>query len=121
LFLENLKTIALNVGILYLIAGVGFIADKTKIFPKDSAKKVIDLLFNIILPIAIIHTFINMEYTARVYLLHFYVLLQRIYSELLLQELHSESATVRLKEVFIVMQPFCQMRHFWRCLSRKAL
>ena len=64
MFLENLKTIALNVGILYLIAGVGFIADKTKIFPKDSAKKVIDLLFNIILPIAIIHTFINMEYTA---------------------------------------------------------
>lgn len=63
MFLENLKTIALQVSILYLIAGVGFVADKTGVFPKDSAKKVIDLLFNIILPIAIIHTFANMEYT----------------------------------------------------------
>ncbi len=64
MFIENLKTIALQVSILYLIAGVGFIADKTGVFPKDSAKKVIDLLFNIVLPIAIIHTFMNMEYTA---------------------------------------------------------
>lgn len=64
MFIENLKTIALQVSILYLIAGVGFVADKTGVFPKDSAKKVIDLLFNIILPIAIIHTFMNMEYTA---------------------------------------------------------
>lgn len=64
MFIENLKTIAIQVSILYLIAGVGFVADKTGIFPKDSAKKVIDLLFNIILPIAIIHTFMNMEYTA---------------------------------------------------------
>lgn len=47
MFIENLKTIALQVSILYLIAGVGFIADKTGVFPKDSAKKVIDLLFNI--------------------------------------------------------------------------
>lgn len=64
MFIENLKTIALQVVILYLIAGVGFIADKTGVFTKDSSKKVIDLLFNIILPIAIIHTFMNMEYTA---------------------------------------------------------
>ena len=63
MFLEHLKTIALQVSILYLIAGVGFVADKTGIFSQKSAKKVIDLLFNIILPIAIIHTFINMEYT----------------------------------------------------------
>lgn len=63
MFLEHLKTIALQVSILYIIAGVGFVADKTGIFPQKSAKKVIDLLFNIILPIAIIHTFMNMEYT----------------------------------------------------------
>lgn len=63
MFLENLKTIALQVLILYLIAGVGFVADKTGIFPQKDAKKVIDLLFNIILPVAIIHTFMNMEYT----------------------------------------------------------
>ena len=63
MFFENLKTIALQVSILYIIAGVGFVADKTGVFPQKSAKKVIDLLFNIILPIAIIHTFMNMEYT----------------------------------------------------------
>ena len=63
MFYENLKTIALQVSILYIIAGVGFVADKTGIFPQKSAKKVIDLLFNIILPVAIIHTFMNMEYT----------------------------------------------------------
>lgn len=63
MFLENLKTIAIQVLMLYLISGVGFIADKTGIFPQKSAKKVIDLLFNIILPIAIIQTFMTMEYT----------------------------------------------------------
>lgn len=63
MFIENLKTIAIQVLMLYLISGVGFIADKTGIFPQKSAKKVIDLLFNIILPIAIVQTFMTMEYT----------------------------------------------------------
>ena len=63
MFIDNLKTIALQVSILYLIAGVGFVADKAKIFRREDSKKVIDLLFNIVLPIAIIHTFMNMEYT----------------------------------------------------------
>lgn len=63
MFLENLKTIALQVLILYLIAGIGFVADKTGVFRRQDSKKVIDLLFNIILPIAIIHTFMKMEYT----------------------------------------------------------
>ena len=63
MFVENLKTIALQVSILYMIAGVGFVADKTKIFRREDSKKVIDLLFNMVLPIAIIHTFMNMEYT----------------------------------------------------------
>lgn len=63
MFIDNLKTIALQVLMLYLISGVGFIADKTGIFPQKSAKKVIDLLFNIILPIAIVQTFMTMEYT----------------------------------------------------------
>ena len=65
MFLDNLKTIALQVLILYLISAVGFAADKTGIFPQKSAKKVIDLLFNIILPIAIIHTFMTMELTSQ--------------------------------------------------------
>lgn len=65
MFFDNLKTIALQVLILYLIAGIGFAADKTGVFTKKDSKKVIDLLFNIILPIAIIHTFMTMEYTPK--------------------------------------------------------
>lgn len=63
MFLSNLKTIALQVLILYIIAGVGFVADKVGIFTRKDSKKVIDLLFNIVLPIAVIHTFMTMEYT----------------------------------------------------------
>ncbi|MDD6727988.1 MAG: AEC family transporter [Eubacteriales bacterium] len=63
MFLENLKTIALQVLILYLIAGIGFVTDKVGIFKQADGKRLIDLLFNVILPIAIIHTFMTMEYT----------------------------------------------------------
>jgi len=63
LFFENLKTIATQVLILYLIAGIGFVTDKIGIFKQSDAKKLIDLLFNVILPIAIIHTFMTMEYS----------------------------------------------------------
>ena len=63
LFLENLKTIAIQVLILYLIAGVGFVTDKTGVFKRHDAKKLIDLIFNVVLPIAIIHTFVTMEYS----------------------------------------------------------
>lgn len=64
MFLENLKTIALQVVMLYIIAGIGFAADKTGVFTRNDAKKVINLLFNIILPIAVIHSFASIEYTA---------------------------------------------------------
>ncbi|MCH5314809.1 MAG: AEC family transporter [Eubacterium sp.] len=64
MFLENLKTIGMQVLILYLIAGIGFATDKIGIFRQADGKRLIDLLFNVILPIAIIHTFITMEYTA---------------------------------------------------------
>lgn len=63
MFLDNLKTIAVQVLILYLIAGIGFVTDKTGIFRQKDAKRLIDLLFNVILPIAIIHTFMTMEYS----------------------------------------------------------
>lgn len=63
MFLENLKSIGLQVIILYLIAGVGFITDKIGVFKQNDGKKLIDLLFNVILPIAVIHTFMTMEYT----------------------------------------------------------
>ncbi len=64
MFFENLKTIALQVVMLYIIAGIGFVADKSGVFTRDDAKKVINLLFNIILPIAVVHSFISIEYTA---------------------------------------------------------
>ncbi len=46
-----------------MIAAIGFAADKTKIFTRSDGKRLVDLLFNLILPITIIHTFLNMERT----------------------------------------------------------
>lgn len=63
-FLDNLQTVAVQVVILYLIAGVGFVADKTKIFVQADGKRLVDLLFNLILPIAVINSFMSMERTA---------------------------------------------------------
>ncbi len=60
-FLSNLLTVATQVLILYMIAGLGFAADKTKIFVQADGKRLVDLLFNIILPISIIHSFLGME------------------------------------------------------------
>lgn len=62
-FLSNLKTVACQVLILYLIASVGFLADKTKIFVQADGKRLVDLLFNMILPFAIINSFLSMERT----------------------------------------------------------
>ena len=62
-FLSNLQTVAVQVVILYLISAVGFVADKSKIFVKADATKLVDLLFNMILPVAIINSFISMERT----------------------------------------------------------
>lgn len=63
-FLSNLQTVAVQVLILYLIAGIGFIADKTKIFVQADGKRLVDLLFNLILPIAVVNSFLSMERTA---------------------------------------------------------
>lgn len=62
-FLSNLQTVATQVVILYLIAGVGFFADKTKIFRQADGKKLVDLIFNLILPFAVINSFLSMERT----------------------------------------------------------
>lgn len=62
-FLDNLQVVAIQVIILYLIAGVGFVADKTKIFRRSDAKRLVDLIFNLILPFAIINSFLSMERT----------------------------------------------------------
>ena len=62
-FLQNLQTVFIQVLILYLIASVGFVADKTKIFVQADGKRLVDLLFNMILPIAVINSFLSMERT----------------------------------------------------------
>ena len=48
---------------LYLISLIGFVTDKLGVVRQADAKRVIDLLFNIVLPIAIIYTFMTMAYT----------------------------------------------------------
>lgn len=63
MFFDNLKTIALQVFLLYLIAGIGFVTDKLGVFRQADGKRLVDLIFNVILPIAIIHTFMTIEYT----------------------------------------------------------
>lgn len=63
MFFENLKTIAVQVFMLYMIAGIGFAADKFGIFTREDAKRVINLLFNLILPIAVIRSFAHIEYS----------------------------------------------------------
>ena len=62
-FFSNLQTVLIQVVILYIIAGVGFITDKTKIFTQADGKRLVDLLFNMILPIAVINSFLSMERT----------------------------------------------------------
>lgn len=62
-FLDNLQIVAIQVVILYLIASVGFIADKSKIFRQSDAKRLVDLIFNLILPFAVVNSFMSMERT----------------------------------------------------------
>lgn len=62
-FLDNLQVVAIQVIILYLISGVGFVADKSKIFRQSDAKRLVDLIFNLILPFAVINSFLSMERT----------------------------------------------------------
>lgn len=62
-FLDNLQIVAIQVVILYLIAGLGFVADKTKIFTRADGKRLVDLIFNLILPFAVVNSFLSMERT----------------------------------------------------------
>lgn len=62
-FLSNLQVVAIQVVVLYLIAGVGFASDKLKVFVRADATRLVDLLFNMILPIAIVNSFLSMERT----------------------------------------------------------
>lgn len=63
LFLSNVSIAARQVGILYILALVGVLADKTKIFTESTAKKCTDLLFYIITPAVIINSFFTTEFS----------------------------------------------------------
>ncbi|MGN1195289.1 MAG: AEC family transporter [Acutalibacteraceae bacterium] len=63
MFLENVKTAAGQVAILYLIVLIGFLCDKGKIFTEKTARKLIDLLLYIMTPCMIINSFLSMECT----------------------------------------------------------
>ncbi len=63
LFLSNVLIAAKQVGILYILALIGVLADKTKIFTENTAKKCTDLLFYIITPGVIINSFFTTEFS----------------------------------------------------------
>ena len=50
MFLKNMLLAGEQVIILYLIAAVGFVADKVGFFPEKTAKNCTDLLFYIVTP-----------------------------------------------------------------------
>ena len=63
LFLSNVQIAAKQVGILYILVLVGFIADKTKLYTEKTAKACTDLLFYIVTPSVIINSFFEQEFT----------------------------------------------------------
>lgn len=64
MFLKNMLLAGEQVIILYLIAAVGFVADKVGFFPEKTAKNCTDLLFYIVTPAVIIESFLNLEYNS---------------------------------------------------------
>ncbi len=63
IFLSNVLLAAKQVGILYILALIGVVADKLNIFTESTAKKCTDLLFYIITPAVIINSFLTTEFT----------------------------------------------------------
>ncbi len=59
MFLKNMLLAGEQVIILYVIAAVGFVADKVGFFPEKTAKKCTDLLFYIVTPAVIIKSFLD--------------------------------------------------------------
>ena len=64
MFLKNMLLAGEQVIILYLIAAVGFVADKVGFFPEKTAKNCTDLLFYIVTPAVIVESFLNLEYNS---------------------------------------------------------
>ncbi len=63
MFLENMQTAATQVCMLFIMALVGFICDKAKLYTEKTAKATTDLLFYIIVPCVIIKSFLTMEFS----------------------------------------------------------
>lgn len=63
MFLENIKLLAQQVGILYIIVIAGVICDKIGLFTEKTGKACTDLLFYVITPCVIINSFFTQEFT----------------------------------------------------------
>ena len=62
MFFANMGIAAGQVLILYLLVAVGFIADKTKIFGQETARRSNNLLFYVITPAVIVRSFLSMQF-----------------------------------------------------------
>ena len=63
MFLKNVLIAGEQVIILYIMAAVGVIAAKTRLFTEDKAKKCTNLLFYVITPAKILESFFTLEYS----------------------------------------------------------
>ena len=64
MFLKNVLIAGEQVIILYIMAAVGVIAAKTRVFTEDTAKKCTNLLFYVITPAKILESFFTLEYSS---------------------------------------------------------
>ncbi len=62
MFFDNMKAAALQVGVLYVMVLIGFLACKADIFTEKTANDSKDLLFYIITVCVIVKSFLNMEF-----------------------------------------------------------
>lgn len=64
MFFDNMKTAATQVGVLFILAAVGFMCCKIKIYSEKTARATTDLLFYVIVPCVIVESFLDMEYSS---------------------------------------------------------
>ncbi|MCR5783442.1 MAG: AEC family transporter [Clostridia bacterium] len=62
-FWQNAGSTAMQVGILFIMIAVGFIADKTKLYTESTARATTSLMFYIITPCVILNSFLTTEFT----------------------------------------------------------
>ncbi len=62
-FWQNAGSTALQVGILFIMIAVGFVADKTKLYTESTARASTSLMFYIITPCVILNSFLTTEFT----------------------------------------------------------